>query len=473
MLRRFSVDFAIFSMCVDAVLVATALRLATLLRPLIGNILPGIVHLSGPVEVPWYIYVIFSVVWVLIMLMLSLYDAQDNFRFINELSNLCKASFLAFVSLAGLLFLTYRETSRALFLLFGLLAFVLLIAVRVFYRLVLFPRAQQNGNGKQNVLILGAGPVGRCLEKELLESSFANFRVVGFLDDNPAKQAQMDDVLGDLDAVCQVVEARHIEHVVLALPLRAHERITQVVTELQSLPVRIWVIPNYFAMALHHAEVEELAGIPLINLRATALSESERLFKRAMDLALTLVALPFALPLIAVIAMAIKLDSPGPVFFSQWRVGENGKLFQMLKFRSMVVGAEKMEWVIEKVDESGRIVQDKRVHDSRVTRVGRFMRRTSLDELPQLFNVLRGEMSLVGPRPELPHLVAQYEPWQWKRLVVPPGITGWWQVNGRSDKPMHLHTEEDLYYIQNYSIWLDIHILIQTVWKVLQRSGAY
>jgi len=412
MLRRFSVDFAIFSMCVDAVLVATALRLAILLRPLIGNILPGIMHLSGPVEVSWYIYVIFSIVWVLIMLMLSLYDAQDNFRFIDELSNLCKASFLAFVSLAGLLFLTYRETSRALFLLFGLLAFVLLIAVRVFYRLVLFPRAQQNSNGKQNVLILGAGPVGRRLEKELGELAFPNFRVIGFLDDDPAKQAQMDDVLGDLDAVCQVVEAHHIEHVVFALPLSAHERLTQVVAELQSLPVRIWVIPDYFAMALHHAAAEELFGIPLINLRAPAFSESQRFFKRAFDLTLTLFALPFALPLIAVIALAIKLDSPGPVFLRQQRIGENGKLFEMWKLRSMMVGAEKMEWVIEKVDESGRVVQDKRVHDPRVTRVGRFIRRTSLDELPQLFNVLRGEMSLVGPRPELPHLVAQYEPWQ-------------------------------------------------------------
>jgi lipopolysaccharide/colanic/teichoic acid biosynthesis glycosyltransferase len=174
-----------------------------------------------------------------------------------------------------------------------------------------------------------------------------------------------------------------------------------------------------------------------------------------------------------VIAIAIKLDSPGPVIFGQTRVGENGKLFKMLKFRSMIKDADKMRHVIESVDEKGRIVQDKRKPDPRITRVGRFLRRTSLDELPQLFNVLKGEMSLVGPRPEMPHLVDQYELWQRRRFSVPQGITGWWQVNGRSNKPMHQHTEDDLYYVQNYSLWLDILILLKTVLAVLQRKGAY
>jgi len=145
----------------------------------------------------------------------------------------------------------------------------------------------------------------------------------------------------------------------------------------------------------------------------------------------------------------------------------------MLKFRTMIDGADQMRHVIEWVDEKGRIHQDKRRPDPRVTRVGRFLRRTSLDELPQLFNVLRGEMSLIGPRPELPHLVDQYETWQRIRFTVPQGITGWWQVNGRSDKPMHEHTEDDLYYIQNYSIWLDLLILVKTVIAVIRRKGAY
>ncbi len=160
------------------------------------------------------------------------------------------------------------------------------------------------------------------------------------------------------------------------------------------------------------------------------------------------------------------------MLFRQQRVGENGRLFTMYKFRSMVVNAEELQEQVNEVDEEGHIIH-KKPNDPRVTRVGRFIRRYSLDELPQLFNVLKGDMSLVGPRPELPWLVEKYEPWQRKRFAVPQGITGWWQVNGRSDKPMHLHTEDDLFYIQNYSLWLDLLILWKTVWVVLRGKGAY
>lgn len=142
------------------------------------------------------------------------------------------------------------------------------------------------------------------------------------------------------------------------------------------------------------------------------------------------------------------------------------------KFRTMVKNAEQMRHLVEQADEQGRLIHKHR-NDPRITRVGYFLRRWSLDEFPQFFNVFRGSMSLVGPRPELPHLVEKYKPWQRKRFAVPQGITGWWQIHGRSDKPMHLHTDEDLYYIQNYSIWLDIKILIATFWIVLRGKGAY
>jgi len=194
--------------------------------------------------------------------------------------------------------------------------------------------------------------------------------------------------------------------------------------------------------------------------------------KRVFDIFLSGALLGASSPLWLIIGVLIKLDSPGPVLFRQQRVGENGRLFAMYKFRSMVVGAEKMQAQVNDVDEEGHIVHKKQ-DDPRVTRVGRFIRRFSLDELPQLFNMLKGDMSLIGPRPELPWLVKKYEPWQRKRFAVPQGITGWWQVNGRSDKPMHLHTEEDLYYIQNYSLWLDLLILWKTIWTVLRRKGAY
>jgi len=209
-----------------------------------------------------------------------------------------------------------------------------------------------------------------------------------------------------------------------------------------------------------------------MDLRAPALSEYQRMIKRAFDLVVTLLLMPFVLPVFGLIAIAIKRDSPGPVFFRTIRVGENGRKFRMTKFRTMVVGAEKMQHTVAKLDANGNMIY-KTPDDPRVTRVGRFLRRTSLDEFPQLFNVFKGEMSLVGPRPEMPELVEKYDLWQRKRFAVPQGMTGWWQINGRSDKPMHLHTEEDLYYVQHYSIWLDLQILVMTLWAVLRGRGAY
>jgi exopolysaccharide biosynthesis polyprenyl glycosylphosphotransferase len=325
---------------------------------------------------------------------------------------------------------------------------------------------------KRRVLILGAGPVGMRVAKDLREYQNFGVQLVGFLDDDPKKQSHVD-VLGGLDRIDEVIKRHAIDEVIFALPSRVAAKISVLVAELHELPVRVWVVPDYYTLALNQARVEELAGVPLIDLRAPALNDTQRLLKRAFDLTLTLLMMPFVLPIMGVIALAIKLDSPGPILFQQVRVGENGKLFGMLKFRSMVQDADKMRHVIEEVDENGRIHQRKNKPDPRVTRVGRFLRKTSLDELPQLFNVLKGEMSLVGPRPEMPHLVEQYELWQRKRFAVPQGITGWWQVNGRSDKPMHEHTDEDLYYVQNYSLWLDIYILIKTVFVVLRGKGAY
>jgi len=218
--------------------------------------------------------------------------------------------------------------------------------------------------------------------------------------------------------------------------------------------------------------VEDFGGMPLITLREPALDPFQRLTKRVFDLAVGSALLLFNLPLMGLIALSIKFDSPGPVIFKQQRVGEKGRLFDMLKFRSMAADAEARQAEVCAYAPEGHAIY-KQPGDPRVTRVGRILRRTSLDELPQLVNVLKGEMSLVGPRPELPWLVERYEPWQRKRFEVPQGMTGWWQVNGRSDKPLHLHTEEDLYYIKHYSLLLDVKILWKTLAAVAKRKGAY
>jgi exopolysaccharide biosynthesis polyprenyl glycosylphosphotransferase len=194
--------------------------------------------------------------------------------------------------------------------------------------------------------------------------------------------------------------------------------------------------------------------------------------KRAFDFLFSLFALFLTLPLMTLSALMVYLEDGSPIIFRQTRVGRNGCLFEIYKFRTMIRNAEQMQSQVDRWDSDGNLIH-KMKDDPRVTRVGRILRRFSLDELPQLFNVLGGTMSLVGPRPEVPYLVETYEPWQHQRFAVLPGMTGWWQVNGRSDRPMHLHIEDDLYYIQNNSIWLDLRIILKTIWVVIVGKGSY
>ena len=199
----------------------------------------------------------------------------------------------------------------------------------------------------------------------------------------------------------------------------------------------------------------------------------DRRIKRLFDLLAGGLLLCITAPLMAAIALLVKVDSPGPVFFRQQRVGEGGRLFRMIKFRSMVADAEMRESNLLQVTSGGACFV-KTPQDERVTRLGRFLRRTSLDELPQLFNVLTGDMSLVGPRPELPELARRYAAWQSRRLSVPQGMTGWWQVNGRMNRAdPRQRLQDDLFYIDNFSLWLDLQILWKTVLAVIRGEGAF
>jgi exopolysaccharide biosynthesis polyprenyl glycosylphosphotransferase len=204
----------------------------------------------------------------------------------------------------------------------------------------------------------------------------------------------------------------------------------------------------------------------------SVLTGRQLIMKRILDIVLASIALIVAAPVMIVVAIAIRLDSKGPALFKQQRVGMGGKPFTIYKFRSMVTNAEALQKQVNKVDENGNVIH-KTKNDPRVTRMGKIVRKTSLDELPQLLNVIKGDMSLVGPRPELPWLVAEYETWQRQRFSVPQGITGWWQIHDRSDAPLHLNTEQDIYYVENYSLWLDIKIILMTIPALLKQKGAF
>ena len=218
--------------------------------------------------------------------------------------------------------------------------------------------------------------------------------------------------------------------------------------------------------------MDELGGIPLIGLKATRFTETGRLAKRLLDLGLTLVFMPLLLPLSALLALIVRLDSGGPVLFTQTRVGRKGQPFRIFKFRSMAVGAEGQQQALSELNQaSGPLFKIR--EDPRLTPVGRWLRRSSMDELPQLINVLRGEMSLVGPRPGLPQEVEQYKRWHRQRLDVMPGITGLWQVSGRSEVAFDEMCLLDIYYLENWSLAMDIVLILRTIPKVFWSRGAY
>lgn len=469
MLKRFSLNFAIFSMIIDGLTVALVLWGVGQVRPLMNA--SFIQALNYPQSLPISIYISFSILWVSIMAFFNVYDGQKNLRVVDEFTSLTFSAALASITLAGILYLSFREMSRILFLSFSFSTYVAFLLWRVLARF-LYSRRNVSLGYLQYVLIVGAGPLGFEIRSRVKRHGHLHINFVGFLDDDPEKRKSNPEILGVVDEARTVIRKEKVTDVIIALPTRAYLRVSQLIIDMQDLPVKVWVVPDYFQFALHHAKVEDFLDIPMLDLRAPALTESQRLIKRIFDLIVAGFMLIPALPLMIVITILIWLDDGAPIFFKQKRVGANGRQFMMYKFRTMVKNAEELRAQVVTMDKNGNVIH-KQKNDPRITRMGQILRRLSLDELPQLLNIMRGSMSLVGPRPELPSLVEKYQPWQRKRFAVPQGLTGWWQIHGRSDKPMHLNTEDDLYYIQNYSIWLDINILIQTAWIVIRGKGAY
>ena len=447
-----------------------ALFLARLVRPLLGDI-----HLLQPIEsflaLPAALYFVFPLLWVTFLLFFSVYDGKKNLKVIDEFSNLSLASLLAVVTLAGFLYLTYRDISRGFFILYILLTFVLLLLWRVLAR-ALYKRRIDQLQYQTRIIIVGAGPVGLNIRQKLSTLQSDTFKFTGYIDDSLEKRKENDEIIGTIDEIKKLAQKKRVDHIIITLPRSAYERVNFVIKELETLPIRVSVIPDYFHLTMHRMVLTEFAGMPILDLRAPAISEYQKLIKRIFDILLTTLILIPALPVMLVISILIWIFDGWPIILTQNRVGENGKIIRIFKFRTMYRDADKKMDLVAATNADNQVVY-KRKDDPRVTRFGKFLRRWSLDELPQLFNVMRGTLSLVGPRPELPVLVEKYETWQRARLSVPQGLTGWWQIQGRSDKPMHLHTEEDLYYINHYTLLLDISILIKTLWIVIRGKGAY
>ncbi|MEZ4640556.1 MAG: sugar transferase [Caldilineaceae bacterium] len=327
----------------------------------------------------------------------------------------------------------------------------------------------------QRVVLVGAGDVGRMVMRTIAARPTLGYQLIGFLDDNPTKGSTdigRFKALGSVDNFARVRETYALDLVIVCLPWQSHRTVARILSECEQEGIKAQVVPDIFLLTKNQMEVEEINGIPLISTREVSIAGWNLILKRGLDLVLgTLIAL-LTLPITLLIALAIRLDSPGPVLYSQVRVGRNGQLFRIYKFRSMVVNAEaRREEVADLNEATGPLFKVR--DDPRRTRTGRVLRRFSLDELPQLINVFRGEMSLVGPRPNLPEEVAQYEEWHRKRLSVSPGATGLWQISGRSDLTFDEMVLLDIYYTENWSVGLDLSILLTTIPKVLLGKGAY
>ncbi|MCL4371405.1 MAG: sugar transferase [Chloroflexi bacterium] len=469
-MKEFSNRFILFLFLADILFTELALYLAEMTR----GVIPVGRESVGMSFLDLSIMLAVALFWAFFLRLFGAYDPRRLSGFVDEGRAVLLGTMAGMLALASFFYLFNVEfRSRILFTYFFAIDLALLLNYRLAARYIVRSLIA-GGYTARRVVLVGATKVGRELAYIIRSQPWCGLVVVGFVDDDPILE-EVDEgfqLLGNTNQLPHIIASHSVDDVIVALSSRDHEKIAEIVLSLQTHPVRVRVVPDLFEMVSVRAQVEDFWGVPLIGLRDPVITGFDRAFKRAFDLIISSILLLLLGPVMLLIAQAIKLDSHGPALFRQRRVGENGRLFWMYKFRTMVDGADKL---IPTLEEKGVYANGvyKVKEDPRVTRVGHVLRRMSADELPQLFNVLRGEMSLVGPRPEQPWIVDRYEPWQRKRLSVMPGMTGWWQVNGRSDRPMFLNTEYDLYYIQNYSPILDLVILWKTIWVVLKGKGAF
>jgi len=414
---------------------------------------------------------LFCLFAVLLYFYLGLYSKERSLMNVRETEGILRAGLIVFV-----LVLAFPVSGNCLALNLQLAALVsvCLVVVTTLGRYAMF-KLEQNlhraGLTSTRVLFWGLNDAGRRLAAKLRGSPKFGYEVIGCVLPGEAMDAMAEasdvPVLGSTDDVVRVVKDHGIEELFLADPwvagqdvARAARRVWELARELRRLGARVRVIPNLENVTFRQLQHSEILGLSVLRVHNPHQSLAGRFAKRLVDGVVALVAIVVLSPLFLILTTLIKRDSSGPAFFVQWRAGRNGKLFRMYKFRTMYESAPKYALTPEQQG------------DPRVTSLGAWLRRTSLDELPQLFNVLKGDMSLVGPRPEMPFVVEKYSDLERLRLLVRPGITGLWQISADRSRQIHENVEHDLYYVENQSLLLDLAIMIRTVVPVIHGVGA-
>ncbi|MEZ5977085.1 MAG: sugar transferase [Planctomycetota bacterium] len=350
---------------------------------------------------------------------------------------------------------TLGITFALLFLFMCVSRFVSFKAIQNFYR---------RGIGNRNAVVVGTGTTARWLTRKFLLVPTLGLRLHGFVTtDRDEVDGEIDGnpVLGHLDEIREIVSKHKVTEAFVAIPQAEGEEMMQIVDKLEALGVTYRVVPRFYQLLTQKVRIETLDSIPLISRAVRHDSLRAALAKRVVDIVLGTVCLVLASPLLIVASIFVKRDTPGPILYKQVRIGKDGVPFAMYKFRTMYV------------DKGGDALTPKDESDPRITPVGRYLRRYSLDEIPQLFNVLKGDMSLVGPRPEMPFIVDTYGPLERERLRAKPGITGLWQISYARQQAIHANLDYDIYYVENRSLLLDVVILFLTVFAIVKGTGAH
>jgi len=475
-MRRSSRTWLIIQIVIDAALINLATWVAWYVRYEL-EFAPGTGETFFYQPYPAYIplAVVLSILAIGIFRFEGLYAPIRGRSFVDELYTLLNGTTTAILLVMAItFFLRPLVYSRAMYIYAAMLVVVLLSLERIVQRIV-YARLRRRGVGVDRVLIVGAGEVGRALMGNIVAQPDLAYQVVGFVDDDSEK-SQTDigrfKALGSTDQLPKLLKEYAVGEVIITLPWTVRDKIVKIMNLSQRYNVAAKIVPDLFQLSLSRVALDDVGGIPLIVIREPRMGMVDAVVKRLMDLCFGFVLiLVFAIPM-AVIAILIRLDSPGPIVFVQKRIGRYGHEFVAYKFRSMRQGAEEEQAALNGLNEArGPLFKIR--NDPRLTRMGRWIRRMSLDELPQLLNVLRGEMSIVGPRPPMQNEVEHYHEWHKRRLEVCPGMTGLSQVSGRSDLTFDDTAMLDIYYIENWSPWMDLGIMFKTIPTVLLARGAY
>jgi len=413
-------------------------------------------------------------VWGILLYLFSVDDFSKVMSLRSLFFSILKTVIVGIATIIIILFLIHEQTiSRPLIIGFGGLNFIFLSIEKLVLIYLLKRGASQKKENISQVLVIGTGGKAKQINKIIENNRHWGIKVLDCLDFDPSlKEKKVNKSLQSASELSIILKNNVVDYVIFTLPLKLWNYLPELLKSCEEVGIPSYAVPDFNYSDFVQVKIEDFFGISLLKFLTIPEFGGSIFFKEIFDWIGACLLLTILSPLFLIIAFIIKITSPGPVFFKQERSGLNGRKFTFYKFRSMVKNAEEIKENLQHLNEtSGPVFKIK--NDPRVTKFGRFLRRTTLDELPQLINVIKGEMSLVGPRPPIPSEVEKYDTWQRRRLSMKPGMTCIWQISGRSKISFEKWMGLDLKYIDNWSLWLDFKILLKTIPAILSRKGAW